>query len=92
MAYVKPLSVIHTTTGKGVVTWEFLCVNNHYFATNYRGGHHDAKSFKDLMRLKAIMLSYKKADGSARFNAGYPRKAQSVQTELPIADAQKVAF
>lgn len=73
MAFVKPLSVIHTQAKSGTVVWEFHCVNGHYFATNWNGGHKDAKSFKDLMRIKAIFLSYKKSDGSSAFKVGFGR-------------------
>ena len=78
MAFVKPLSVIHKQTKSGVVVWEFHCVNGHYFATNWSGGHKDAKSFNDLMRLKAIFLSYTENDGSPTFKVGYgrPKKAK----------------
>lgn len=73
MAFVKPLSVIHTQTKSGVVVWEFHCVNGHYFATNWNGGHKDAKSFKDLMRIKAIFLGFTKKDGSPAFKVGFGR-------------------
>ena len=92
--YIKPIACIHCMTKSGPVTWQFLNVNGLYFATNgtdYKG----AKSFADLMRLKAIFMSYKTADGSPRFKAGRyrPAKPEFDQQEFPVTQpAEAGAF